>query len=39
VGVRDYEPRGGEDQWQEAFEKLRDIMETGPRLDREGAST
>ena len=39
VGVRDYEPRGGQDRWQEAFEKLRDVMETGPRLDREGAST
>ena len=39
VEVRDYEPRGGEDRWQEPFEKLRDVMETGPRLDREGAST
>jgi rhamnulokinase len=39
VGVRDYAPRGGGDRWQEAFEKLRDVMETGPRLDREGAST
>jgi hypothetical protein len=39
VGVRDYEPRGGEERWQEAFEKLRGVMETAPRLDREGAST
>jgi rhamnulokinase len=39
VKVRAYEPRGGEDRWQEAFEKLRGVMETVPRLDREGAST
>jgi hypothetical protein len=39
VEVRDYEPRDDEDQWQEALEKLRGIMETSPRLEGEGAGT
>jgi rhamnulokinase len=37
VEVRDYEPRGEEDRWQEASEKLQSIMETSPQLEREGA--
>src|SRR5215211_1970529 len=37
VEVRDYEPRGEEDRWHEASEKLRFIMETSPQLEREGA--
>ncbi len=36
VEVRDYEPRGDENRWQEALEKLRGVMETSPRLEREG---
>jgi rhamnulokinase len=39
VEVRDYEPRGGEDRWHEASEKLRLIMEMSPQLEREGAGT
>src|SRR5215213_5234195 len=39
VEVRDYEPRGEEDRWHEASEKLRFIMETSPQLEREGAGT
>jgi rhamnulokinase len=39
VEVRDYEPRGEEDGWQEASEKLQSIMETSPQLEREGAGT
>jgi rhamnulokinase len=39
VEVRDYEPRGEEDGWQEASEKLQRIMETSPQLEREGAGT
>ena len=39
VEVRDYEPRGEEDGWHEASEKLQSIMETSPELEREGAGT
>src|SRR5215210_2865393 len=39
VEVREYEPQGEEDRWQEAFEKLRGVIGAAPRLDREGEST
>jgi rhamnulokinase len=39
VEVRDYEPRGGEDRWQEASEKLRLLIENPPQLEREGTGT
>lgn len=39
VEVRDYEPRGGEDEWQEALERLRAVTEEAPsQLDKGGAS-
>jgi len=39
VEVREYEPQGGGDRWQEAFEKLQGVIGAAPRLDREGEST
>jgi len=39
VEVREYEPQGEEDRWQEAFEKLRGVIGAAPRLAREGEST
>jgi rhamnulokinase len=39
VEVREYEPQGGADEWQEAFEKLRSVIGAAPRLDREGTGT
>jgi rhamnulokinase len=36
VGVLEYEPQGEGDRWQESFERLLDVMEAEPRLDREG---
>ena len=36
VEVREYEPQGTEDGWQEAYEKLRGLIGAAPRLDREG---
>src|SRR5215210_1676446 len=39
VEVREYEPQGGGDRWQEAFEKLQGVIGAAPQLDREGEST
>jgi rhamnulokinase len=39
VEVQEYEPQGGEDGWQEAYEKLRGLIGAAPRLDPEGVST
>src|ERR687890_455577 len=39
VEVQEYEPQGGEDGWQEAYEKLRGLIGGAPRLDREGERT
>jgi rhamnulokinase len=39
VEVQEYEPQGGEDGWQEAYEKLRRLIGAAPRLDPEGVST
>jgi rhamnulokinase len=39
VEVQEYEPQGGEDEWQEAYEKLRDLIGAAPRLDPEGEGT
>ncbi|HEX5973546.1 MAG TPA: FGGY-family carbohydrate kinase, partial [Rubrobacteraceae bacterium] len=36
VEVQEYEPQGTEDGWQEAYEKLRDLIGAAPRLDPEG---
>ena len=36
VEVQEYEPQGTEDEWQGAYEKLRDLIGTVPRLDPEG---
>jgi rhamnulokinase len=36
VEVQEYEPQGGEDGWQEAYEKLRGLIGAVPRLDPEG---
>jgi rhamnulokinase len=38
VEVRDYEPKGSEDEWEDAYERLRRIMDAAAQLDREGAS-
>jgi hypothetical protein len=38
VEVRDYEPKGSEDEWENAYERLRRIMDAAAQLDREGAS-
>ena len=37
VGVRGYQPAGSRDEWEDAYERLRRIMEAGVQLDREGA--
>ncbi len=39
VEVREYEPQGAEDGWQEAYEKLRSVVEAAPRLDPKGEGT
>jgi hypothetical protein len=36
--VRGYEPRGSEDEWDEAYEGLRRVMDTAAQRDTEGAS-
>ena len=36
VEVQEYEPQGTEDEWQEAYEKLRGLIGAAPRLDPEG---
>jgi rhamnulokinase len=36
VEVREYGPQGEEGGWQEAFEKLRGVIEAAPRLEQEG---
>jgi rhamnulokinase len=38
VEVRDYEPEGSEDEWEDAYERLQRIMDAAAHLDREGAS-
>jgi rhamnulokinase len=39
VAVRDYQPTGsGDDEWDEAYERLRRVMDAAAQLDREGAS-
>ena len=37
--VQEYEPQGAEDERQEAYEKLRDLIGAAPRLDPEGEGT
>jgi rhamnulokinase len=37
VGVREYQPAGSGDEWEDAYERLRRIMDAGVQLDREGA--
>jgi rhamnulokinase len=39
VEVQEYEPQGTEDEWQEAYEKLRDLIGAAPRLDGEREGT
>ena len=39
VEVREYEPQGTEDEWQEAYEKLRGLVGAAPRLDQEREGT
>jgi rhamnulokinase len=39
VEVREYEPQGKEDGWQEAYEKLRGLIGAAPRLDPGGEGT
>jgi rhamnulokinase len=39
VEVQEYEPQGTEDEWQEAYEKLRDLIGAAPRLDQEREGT
>jgi rhamnulokinase len=36
VEVQEYEPQGGEERWQEAYEKLRGLIGAARRLDPEG---
>jgi sugar phosphate isomerase/epimerase len=38
IEVHDYRPTGSADEWDEAYERLRRIMETAAQLDTEGAS-
>ena len=38
VEVRDYRPTGSADGWDEAYERLRRVMEAATQLDTEGAS-
>jgi rhamnulokinase len=37
VEVHDYEPKGSEDEWEDAYGRLRRTMDAAARLDREGA--
>ena len=37
VEVRDYRPMGGADEWYEAYERLRRVMDAAAQLDTEGA--
>jgi rhamnulokinase len=37
VGVREYQPGGRRDEWEDAYERLRRIMDVAAGLDREGA--
>jgi rhamnulokinase len=39
VEVREYEPQGAEDEWQEAYEKLRGLVGAAPRPDQEREGT
>jgi rhamnulokinase len=39
VEVQEYEPQGAEDERQEAYEKLRDLIGAAPRLDQEREGT
>jgi rhamnulokinase len=39
VDVCEYGPQGDEDRWQEAYEKLREVIRAAPRLDLEGEGT
>jgi rhamnulokinase len=39
VEVQEYEPQGGEDGWQEAYENLRGLIGAASRLDPEGEGT
>jgi rhamnulokinase len=38
VEVHDYRPTGSADEWDEAYERLRRVMDAGAQLDTEGAS-
>jgi rhamnulokinase len=38
VEVCEYGPQGAEADWQEAYEKLREVVRAAPRLDAEGES-
>ena len=38
VEVLDYEPKGSEDEWDEAYARLRRVMDTAAQRDTEGAS-
>ncbi len=38
VEVHDYQPTGSADEWDEAYEKLRRVMDAAAQLDAEGAS-
>jgi rhamnulokinase len=38
VEVRDYQPAGSGDEWEDAYERLRRTMDAAAQLDREGAS-
>ena len=38
VEVHGYQPKGGADEWDEAYEKLRGVMDAAAQLDTEGAS-
>jgi hypothetical protein len=39
VEVCEYGPQGAEDRWQEAYEKLQEVIRATPRLDLEGEGT
>ncbi|MDQ3941565.1 MAG: hypothetical protein M3254_00475, partial [Actinomycetota bacterium] len=38
VEVRDYQPTGSRDEWEDAYERLRRTMDAAAQLDRKGAS-
>ena len=38
IEVRDYQPEGSGDEWEDAYESLRRTMDAAAQLDREGAS-